>query len=462
MRLSAGTQSHRFLLGTNRQPRFTGVIRVRILLVTPLYPPLHAGTFDYRAQAVADLLAARGRQVRVLASNHGLQSEQLDDEIERRLVISGAYGYPKVTGLGPLEELEAFNHHVLKDAVTRFAPDAALVWSLAGLSKSLVFGLYRSRVPTVYGISDDWLVPGIQEDEWLRWWNAPGTNMGRAALELSGKRHRLDSVAPTRLTRGYDRMPEIYGAAALSGQASPNSAAGFRLDRVFFASQYLKDRAAAAGFPVADAPVLPAPILTHVYQGEVKPASVPMKKALVVGPFTESRSLETTVAAVKELRSQGVELSLTAYGKAESALVASVRSLALQHRLSVEFTVPSDHARQLPHALRQHDLLIYPSDQPEGSCLLPMQAMACGLPVVGTRLGAAAEWLIHDQTALVFTPGDASQLAGQLMRLAKDPSLREELAGAGQSRVLAEANEATVLDRMEGLIEEARTLRQLQ
>ncbi|MBL9136039.1 MAG: glycosyltransferase family 4 protein [Verrucomicrobiales bacterium] len=435
---------------------------MRILLVTPLYPPLHAGTFDYRAQSLVDIFAARGRQVRVLTSNHGLQSEQLDEQVERRLVLSGAFGYPKVTGFGAMEELEAFNHHVLKDALTRFAPDAAVVWSLEGLSKSLIFGLYRSRIPTVYGVVDDWLVPGIQEDEWLRYWNAPGTNMARTGLELSGKRHRLDSVAPTRLTRGYDRMPEIYGAAALSGQAKPNSAAGFRFDRLFFGSQYLKDRGGAGGFVVAEAPVLPAPVLTHVFHGEVKPAAMPMKKALVVGPFTESRGLETTVAALKELRGQGVDLHLTAYGKAESALAASVRSLALQHRLTVDFQVPSDHWRQLPAALRQHDLLIFPSDQPEGGCLLPTQAMACGLPVVGTRLGAAGEWLVPDETALVFNPGDAMQLAGQLARLHRDPGLRERLASAGQARVLGEANETTVMDRLEVLIEEARTLRQLQ
>jgi hypothetical protein len=130
-----------FVLGTYPLPRFTGSTHVRILLVTPLYPPLHAGTFDYQAQSLVDLLTARGRQVRVLASNHGLQSEQLDEQTERRLVISGAFGYPKVTGIGPMEELEAFNHHVLKDAITRFAPDAAVVWSLSGLSKSLIFRL---------------------------------------------------------------------------------------------------------------------------------------------------------------------------------------------------------------------------------------------------------------------------------------------------------------------------------
>jgi glycosyltransferase involved in cell wall biosynthesis len=250
--------------------------------------------------------------------------------------------------------------------------------------------LYRSRVPTVYGVSDDWLVPGIQEDEWLRWWNAPGASMGAGGARTQREEASVGQCGSHPVDRGYDRMPEIYGAAALSGQAAPNSAAGFRFDRVFFASQYLKDRAAAAGFPVADAPVFPAPILTHVYQGQVKPASVPMKRALVVGPFTESRSLETTVAALKELRGQGMDLSLTAYGKAESSLVASVRSMALQHRLSVEFITPSDHARQLPQALRQHDLLIYPSDQPEGSCLLPMQAMAVGLRWWGPEWGPRA------------------------------------------------------------------------
>jgi glycosyltransferase involved in cell wall biosynthesis len=431
---------------------------VKILLISPLYPPLHAGTYDLRVQALAEALKVRGHELRVLTSNHGLQGSQQDDEIERRLILAGSFGHSWVSGLSAMEEMETENHRALQEALAGYRPEGVLVTSLMGLSKSLVFGLHQSGVPSVFGVSDDWMVPGLAEDPWLRWWNAPGLNASRAALEMGGKRRRLDRTAPTRLARGYDRMPELYGKAEGSG-GEVRWVAGFRFDGLYFASRDLQQRAVQAGFRVAEMPVIPDAVATSVFQGVVSEVERPLQRVMMLGPFGPTSGLDTALSALKALGDEGRRMELTAYGRGESGLLAPLRSYAVQHGLKLQLLAPSDEGREMAGMFHRQDLLVDAREHAEGSALRVTQAMACGLPVVSTGLGAAADWVVPEETGLRFSPGNYEQLAQQWHRLSKDPALRVRLATAGQARVNAEANETIVLDRIEEQMQQAREMR---
>ena len=58
---------------------------MKILVLANLYPPHHAGTYDLRCQEVVEALRLRGHEPRILTSNHGLNTEQRDAEIERQI-----------------------------------------------------------------------------------------------------------------------------------------------------------------------------------------------------------------------------------------------------------------------------------------------------------------------------------------------------------------------------------------
>ena len=60
---------------------------MKILVITNLYPPHHAGTFDLRCEAVVNHLKLRGHTVRVLTSTHGMLAAQQGGEVERRLAL---------------------------------------------------------------------------------------------------------------------------------------------------------------------------------------------------------------------------------------------------------------------------------------------------------------------------------------------------------------------------------------
>lgn len=417
---------------------------VKILVVTNLYPPHHAGTFDLRCESIVNNLKLRGHQIHVLTSTHGMHLAQHGGEVERRLLLNGVYDHELVTSYNELKKLETHNHGALRDVINEFAPDVVHVFSLFGISKSFLFALRHCGVPTVFDVADNWLTLEVRNDPWLRWWNHPATNMSRKALELSGQRNAADELAPTRLMKGYDRMPELYADAPL-----PNSLNAFRFDRIYFASPWLKESAENAGFQVNHAEVIYPGIPTQNFVGEVKPGAAPMEKFLVVASLHKRSGVLAAVKAVQELRKGGTRVHLSIYGKGDSSYVAELRSLIALQQLPVEFLNVSNLVRDLPAVYRRHDALLYTNEEPEPFSFTVLEAMAAGLPVIGTALGGTRELLRHGENAFTFTPGEPYELAQRIQELQLSPALRTQMAETAQAEVLSQFNETAVTDRIE-------------
>ena len=422
---------------------------MKILVLTQLYPPHHAGTYDVRCQSVTELLRLRGHSVLVLTSNHGLNTEQRDDEIHRRLLLNGAYGHPLVAGLRELQKLEEHNHRAFSEAIAEFQPDLVYVWSLRGLSKSLIFALRRSRLPAVYDIADRWLADEVRQDPWLRWWNAPGTNLTRSSLELAGQRNRLDAVAPTRMMKGIERIPEVYGRPELVANVPPDSITAFRFDRLYFCSRALKQSTEQAGFHVSHGEVIHPGIATEHFVGDVKPATAPIKRLLVVSRLDETSGVMTAVQALLHLRANKAPATLSLYGRGESEYISQLRSFIVQNSLPIDFLTVSNQNRDLAAIYRQHDALIYTAESEEAFAIVPLEAMACGLPVIGAYIGGARELLRHGENAFTYTPGDAVELASRIQELMNQPALRCQMAEAAQAETQSKFNQTTVVDQIE-------------
>jgi glycosyltransferase involved in cell wall biosynthesis len=428
---------------------------VKILALSNLYPPHHAGTFDTHCQTVVEGLRMRGHTVLVLTSTHGLRTEQRDGEIHRRLLLNGVYGAPKVAAIHQLRGQEIHNNETLRETIAEFQPEIVHVFSLTGLSKSLIFSLRNARAPVAYAVHDHWLSADVREDPWLRYWNAPSLPLleqsGRAALEMSGERGRLDSTAPTRMMKGYDRLPGLYGDAKARGAVAPNSLAGFRFDRIYFCSQALKELTERVGFVVNHAEVI-YPGITSGYVGEIKPAGAAMRKFLVVSRLTEESGVMTALKALKIARAAKLNVTLHVYGRGESSYVAALRSFVVTHQLPVEFLTVSNLRTDMPAVYKAHDVLLHTPEWAEPFPVTPLEAMGCGLPVIGTTSGGAEELLRHGENALTYAPGDAAQLAARMQEIQISPALRVQMAETAQAEVLTRFNETVVMDQVENFL----------
>jgi len=95
-----------------------------------------------------------------------------------------------------------------------------------------------------------------------------------------------------------------------------------------------------------------------------------------------------------------------------------------------EVTGYVDRAR-LRELYRHARAFVYPSRY-EGFGIPPLEAMACGAPVIATRTGAIPEYA--DGAALLVDPGDRDALREALLRILSEKSLRRELRVRGAER----------------------------
>jgi glycosyltransferase involved in cell wall biosynthesis len=334
------------------------------------------------------------------------------------------------------------------------------VFSLAGLSKSHIFSLRAFKLPVVYDVFDHWLSANVREDPWLQFWNAPSLpilrHSARFILELSGERGRTDSSAPSRMMKGYERIPAIFGTGKDRANVAPNTVAGFRFDRIYFCSRALKRLTEQVGFCVNHAEVI-YPGITGAFIGDIKPLSAPMTKFLIVNRLNEHSGIMTALKAVKIARAAGLKITLHIYGRGESSYVAELRSFAVANQLPVEFLNVSNQSADLPQVYKLHDVLLHTPEWAEPFPFTPLEAMGCGLPVIGATSGGAEELLHHGENALTYAPGDPTQLAARIQELLISPALRRQMAETAQSEVLAKFNDTTVIDQVENFLTGSQT-----
>ncbi|HEX6313903.1 MAG TPA: glycosyltransferase family 4 protein [Gemmatimonadaceae bacterium] len=116
----------------------------------------------------------------------------------------------------------------------------------------------------------------------------------------------------------------------------------------------------------------------------------------------------------------------------EEELRAFVRDRKLESRVRFTGAVPN-----VAEYLRAADVFAFPSLN-DALPLSLLEAMACGLPVIATHVGAIGDFLEDDVNGVVVTPGDDQSLERALRRL---------IAGGPDNARLGAAARATVLER---------------
>ena len=106
-------------------------------------------------------------------------------------------------------------------------------------------------------------------------------------------------------------------------------------------------------------------------------------------------------------------------GFASEEVEQSVKALGLQNAVEIRGWLPRE---ELYDAYRRARAFVYPSTF-EGFGMPPVEAMACGCPVISSTRGALGE-VVGDAAALV-DPDDTGSLQQQMTRLAADVALCE-------------------------------------
>jgi glycosyltransferase involved in cell wall biosynthesis len=132
-----------------------------------------------------------------------------------------------------------------------------------------------------------------------------------------------------------------------------------------------------------------------------------------------------------------IELDLVGDGPLRAELEAHAERLGLADRVRFHGDL-TEHA--VAAMLVRADMFVLPSvveksGDTEGIPVALMEAMAAGLPVIGSRLAGVPELVTHGETGLLTEPGDASDLVAQLTLMLADPAAARARASAGRALV---------------------------
>jgi len=98
--------------------------------------------------------------------------------------------------------------------------------------------------------------------------------------------------------------------------------------------------------------------------------------------------------------------------------------------------------------LQNGDVFLLPS-QTESFGLAALEALSCGVPVVGSRVGGMPEVIADGETGFLFEVGDVQSMARSVLSLLKDPALYGRISRAARASALNRWNMESMIDRYE-------------
>ncbi|BDX07654.1 glycosyltransferase [Planctobacterium marinum] len=130
-----------------------------------------------------------------------------------------------------------------------------------------------------------------------------------------------------------------------------------------------------------------------------------------VGRLDSGKGIETLIAALKKL---DVDFCchFVGTGVRGEDFKKLTKTLELADKVIFHGAVPQ---AQLPEFYTKFDYLVFPSEMQESLGLVGLEAMACGVPVIGTMNAGMADYLVDQQNGIGFSSGSVDSLVNRIM-----------------------------------------------
>jgi glycosyltransferase involved in cell wall biosynthesis len=378
---------------------------VRLLFVTHGYPPHGVAGVERVVEQTGVSLAARGHAISVLTRRPTPAPPTLALERERRDGVSvlRIAGGDSTFGTYPGHEdaLEELFLRVLAETT----PDAVVVSHLMHHSAQYVGIAQAWRIPVVLELHDFYAA-------------CPLAHLRR----VSGERCDGPAGGATCAAHCFSDQASAHSRWAM--RALEFEQAVRQADAVVAPSRFVADYFAPMR---GDAPAI------HVIGNGVglsprRRGTPPKRQPLhlaSIGVVVEHKGHDVVVEALRLARLDRVRYSL--FGTAVESYARALREAAeavpgLELGLFGAFL-----PRTLPALLHDVDLVVVPSIVWETYSVAAREALACGVPVLASRLGALPEAVRDGENGLLFEPGSSRDLAAVIRALDADRPLLARL-----------------------------------
>lgn len=374
--------------------------KLKILIVTNLYPPQVIGGYERQMADCARLLHSRGHTVLVLTSNteeYTSNCPNTDSEpvILRCLSLCGEWTNQGTQWL-PFEEIASrtfMNRKTLALELQAFKPDVCLAGNMDFLGVEVLDKILADGIPTAHFIMNP----------------RPGY-----AAELSPK-------------------TKIY--------------------QYITCSDWIKQGLKQAGYPVETAQTIhPGAAVEAFYQSEL-PARDQLRivYASLVMPY---KGADVLIEALSLLHIDGIDFLATfAGGSLIPEFVQELKEFVEIEGMQDKIKFTGVLSRQeLKELYRTQNVLVLPSTFDEPFSISLVEAMVAGLTVVASNRGGSPEAVEHGQSGLIFESENALDLANSLCYLPEHPVEWESMTQQGQQRALSKFGLTTTVEQIESVL----------
>jgi glycosyltransferase involved in cell wall biosynthesis len=178
---------------------------------------------------------------------------------------------------------------------------------------------------------------------------------------------------------------------------------------------------------------VPRERMSRIYYGVPLPDVTPEPEpglVATVGRVVPRKGLETLIDAWRLVEPRSAErLVIVGDGPLRRELERRANAAGIDG--SIHF---AGHSDDVLGWLRRVAVFVQPSLS-EGLGLSALEAAACGLPIVASRVGGLMEVVAEGETGLLVPPGEPEPLARALRSALDDPALRGAMGAAGRRRV---------------------------
>ena len=374
--------------------------KLKILVLTNLYPPQVIGGYERAIADCARLLYRRGHTVLVLTSKiPGHSPNYLEDDaepmVQRCLSLSGVWTN-KGTERFPLEQAALItleNREILAQKLQSFQPHVCLVGNIDFLGLELLEKILADGIPIAHYVMN----------------SAPGYPSG---------------LAPKTSIHQY-----------------------------ITCSHWIQHHLQQQGYPVKTAQTIyPGAAVEEFYQPEL-PARDQLRIAYasLVMPY---KGADVLIEALSLLHAAGVRFTATIAGSTlmpefVQALQEFVESEGMQDKIQFPGVLSRQELKQL---YQTHNVLVFPSRFQEPFGISQIEAMAAGLTLVTSGTGGAGEIVEHGETGLIFESENPLALADILSSLPAHPDEWEMITRQGQKHAIEQFSQTKAVEELEAVL----------
>lgn len=361
-----------------------------------MYPPDYFGGYELGVKEVARELTLLGNEVYIISGRTNNRKETLDEDnrIFRVLHTNLLFlnRYEGIFGKVRFSKdvffyiyFNPFNYVITRKFVNELKPDVVSLWNPMGISVSPFFSKSKNVLGFIH-LADEWMVN----------WFGNRFNLRQKLLIPNPFRNFI--------------------SRKLSG------------GKIIAISLYLQEKLLSVGYCIKDLTLISYGVDTSVF----KPNKNSKKSGftvLYVGQIIRRKGVHNIIAAMNDLVNYDRGMNLLLVGDGDRNYIIELKEMveALNLKDNVFFTGKIYHT-DLVKLYTSSDIFVYPSIFPEPFGMSILEAMACGLPVIGTNVGGIPDIIKHGTNGYLIKENSPNEISKSILFLISNPDILNGIA----------------------------------